>query len=286
MLKLVSKKWRAAMLKIVLSVLVSMFISLNSYADVLFELEQKETDQELLDQIKGKVKDNSLRMDFYENGEQLEGSMIFIGDKKEIVIINHEDKTYMIMDEAMMNTLAQKMNEAMSQMEAAMKDMPPEQREQLKEMMKGKMPGMAGGDYVEPVLKKTGSGEVNGISCIKYDVFKGDEKIRQHCVANWNSIEGGEEMMSVMLQMADFMDQMTKSFSQSGSMVGSQVQFERSVFDQMRKLNGFPIETIEYEGGSVEAESTFKSSKKGNINAADMAPPADYTLQSIDMGMN
>jgi hypothetical protein len=90
-------------------------------------------------------------------------------------------------------------------------------------------------------------------------------------------------MMTVMLRMADFMDQMAKSFSKSGSFVGEQAQFERNVFNQLRQLNGFPIETIEYDEGKVEAESTFKSSEKANVDASDMEPPAGYAQQSTGM---
>lgn len=268
------------MIKILTVLVVTLFFTINSYAGVLFEMEQKEMNPESAGQIKGKVKDNNLRMDFYGNGKKLEGSMIYRGDMKEIIMINHDDKTYLILDQAAMNALAKQLEQAMSQMEEAMKNMPPDQREKMKEMMKQKMPGADGGQYVEPVLKKAGAGNVNGVSCTKYDVFKGDEKIRQHCVADWNSIQGGEEMMTVMLQMADFMDQMAKSFSKGGSFVGEQVQFERNVFNQLRQLNGFPIETIEYDEGKVEAESTFKSSERGNIDAADMEPPAGYTQQN------
>lgn len=269
------------MLKLITVSLFALFVAVNSYADVVFEIDQKEMSPESMNQINGKVKNNSMRMDFMDNGTEMEGSMIYRGDKKEVIIINHDDKSYMIMDEATMNSLASQMEQAMSQMEQAMKDMPPEQREQVKQMMKSKMPGMGAGEYVEPVLKKAGSGEVNGIKCTKYDVYKGDEKVRQHCVASWSSIEGGEEMMTVMLQMADFMDQMTKSFAKKGGMMGSQVQFERNLFNQLRKLNGFPVETIEYEGDTVEAESTFKSSKESSVPAADMEPPAGYTLQNM-----
>ena len=73
-----------------------------------------------------------------------------------------------------------------------MKDMPPDQKEKMKEMMKQKMPGADGGQYVEPVLKKAGEGKVNGVSCTKYDVFKGDEKVRQHCVARLEQYRGRE----------------------------------------------------------------------------------------------
>lgn len=269
------------MVKIITVSLLVMFAAINSYADVVFVIDQKEMSPESMNQINGKVKSNNLRMDFIDNGTKMEGSMIYLGDKKEIIIVNHDDKSYMIMDEATMNSLANQMEQAMNQMEQAMKDMPPDQREKIKEMMKSKMPGMGGGEYVEPVLKEVGTGEVNGIKCTKYDVYKGDERVRQHCVAKWSSIEGGEEMKAVMIQMADFMDQMTKSFSKKGGMMGSQMQFERNVFNQLKKMNGFPVETIEYEGEAVEAESTFKSSKKESVPGADMQPPAGYTLQTM-----
>jgi hypothetical protein len=272
------------MLKILALSIVTLFFTVNSYADVQFEMEQKEMSPESVGQIKGKVKGDNLRMDFFENGNRLEGSMIYRGDMKEIIMINHDDKSYLVLDQATMNALAKQFEQAMSQMEEAMKNMPPDQRAKMEEMMKQKMPGAyGGGTYVAPVLKKTGTGSVNGISCTKYDVFKGDVKVRQHCVANWNSIQGGEEMMTVMLQMADFMDQMAKSFSKAGNFVGDQVQFERSVFNQLRQLNGFPVQTIEYDDGKVEAESTFKSSEKGNIDAADLEPPAGYTQQKTPL---
>ena len=271
------------MSKILTLSVLALLLTYNAYADVVFEMQQKELNPESVGQIKGKVKDNNLRMDFYENGTKLEGSMVFRGDKNEIIMINHDDKSYIIMDEAAMNSIAKQLKQAMGQMEAAMKDMPPDQREKMQEMMKQKMPGAGGGPYVEPVLKKAGEGKVSGVSCEKYDVYKGDEKVRQHCVANWNSIEGGQEMMTVMLRMADFMDQMTKSFSKAGSLVGDQVQFEKNVFNQLRQLNGFPVETIEYDDGKEEAESTFQSSQKSAVDAADMEPPAGYTKQSTAM---
>ena len=178
------------MSKILTLSVLALLLTYNAYADVVFEMQQKELNPESVGQIKGKVKDNNLRMDFYENGTELEGSMVFRGDKNEIIMINHDNKTYIIMDEAAMNSIAKQLEQAMSQMEAAMKDMPPDQREKMKEMMKQKMPG-SGGPYVEPVLKKAGEGKVNGVSCARYDVYKGDEKVRPPCVANWNRIESG-----------------------------------------------------------------------------------------------
>ena len=135
-------------------------------------------------------------------------------------------------------------------------------------------------NYVEPVLKKVGSDNVNGYACTKYDVYKGVEKARQHCVTKWSNIEGGDEIYDVMLEMSDFINKMTKAYSKGP--FGSQVQFERSLFNQLKKLNGFPVHTIDYDNGSVEYVSSFVSSKKVSVDSAKFNPPTGYKKQTMD----
>ncbi|MCA9809564.1 MAG: hypothetical protein KC473_04445, partial [Candidatus Dadabacteria bacterium] len=69
--------------------------------------------------------------------------------------------------------------------------------------------------------------------CQKYDVFQGSEKVREYCVTQWGNIEGGQEMMNLMMQMADSMENMMKSFSIPGNPMGSQVEFEENVFSRL-----------------------------------------------------
>lgn len=150
----------------------------------------------------------------------------------------------------------------------------------MKERMQG---GVQGDEGTEPVLKRAGSGEVNGYPCVKYDVYKGDEKVRQHCVTPWGKIPGGDEMRNAMLGMADFMDLMAESFSNKSGFAGGQVQFERNVFEQLRKLDGFPVQTIDYRDGEVVGGSSLRSSKKQNIDPAQFEPPSGYKRQSMNM---
>jgi len=263
------------MRRILSSFAIALFFTAAAYADVVFEIEQKELNPESTGQIKGKVKGNDLRMDMFEDDGKLDGSMIYKGATKEMIMINHDDKSFVVLDEASMSAIAAQIAEMMSQMEEQMKSLPPDQREQMKQMMG------TGGDYVEPVLKKTGKGEVNGISCEKYDVLKGADKIRQYCVTPWSGIEGGQEMMNLMMQMADSMEKMMKSFSAPGNPLGSQLEFEGNVFSQLKQLNGFPVETIDYEEGEMDSVSTFTSSKKVSVDSSEFAPPSDYTKQSM-----
>ncbi len=271
------------MSKLIPAFVFALSFSICSYADVIFEIDQKQINPEATHKTKGMVKGNNFKMDFYENGQKLDGAMIYRGDKKEMIMVNHPDKSYVILDEATMKELVGVMSEAMAQFEEAMKDSTPEERAMMEKMMKGRMPGMADSKIVEPVIKKAGSSKVNSYNCTLYDVYKGDIKTSQHCVASWSSIEGGEEMKTVMLEMAGFMDQMAKSFSKSGGFMGNQLQFENNVFVQLRKLNGFPVKSIDYDNGTVDSESKLVSTKKTTINAADLEPPAGYTQQSMGL---
>jgi len=271
------------MLKILAVLVLTLGFSFHSFADVVFEMDQKQISPEAVHKTKGMVKGNNFKMDFYENSTKLDGAMIYRGDKKEMIMVNHQDKSYVVLDQATMNKLVSVMSEAMKQFEEAMKDATPEKREMMEKIMKGRMPGMGDSERVEPVLKKVGTGNVSGYSCTKYDVYREEAKISQYCVASWNSIEGGDEMKTVMLEMAQFMDMMAKSFSKSEGIMGKQILFENNVFTRLRKLNGFPVQTIDYEDGNIESESNFVSSKKVNLDSADLEPPAGYKQQ--DMGL-
>ena len=272
------------MFKSITAFMFFILLSASSYGDVIFDMDQKETGSETKGRSEGKVKEENIRLDYYETGDVLDGSMIFRGDRKELIMINHEDKTYMVLDEAAMQALGNKMDQVMAQMQEALKDVPSDKRDMVEKMMKERMPGMAGGEDVEPEIKKVGSGKAGQYSCTKYDVYRGEEKMLQHCVAPWSKIEGGSEMKSAMLAMGDFMDQMAEKFSSSSSFAGPGVQSERNMFKQLRKMDGFPVQTIIYAQNEQVGESNLVSSKVVTVENEAFEPPDGYTLQNIDMG--
>ena len=271
------------MFKAILALLLAVVFSVSSYADAIFEIDQRQINPEATHKTKGMVKGKNFKMDFYENGVKLDGSMIYRGDTKEMIMVSHQDKSYVVLDQATIKELVGVMSQAMAEFEQAMKDATPEERAMMEQAMKGRMPGMGDSEIVDPVIKKAGSSKVNSYSCTLYDVYKGDEKTSQHCVAPWGSIEGGDEMKTVMLEMAEFMDQMAKSFSKSKGFMGRQMQFENNVFAQLRKMDGFPVQTIDYNEGVVDSESQLVSSKKTTLSASDLEPPAGYTKQNMGL---
>ena len=254
-----------------------LLLTINSFGDVEFIMDYMSTDPQTSSLTKGSVKGKLVRMDYLTNGTEVDSSMIYRGDKDEMIMIDHAEKRYFVMDKKTMQQLSQQISQAMAQLEEAMKDMTEEQKEQMKKMMKERMPVMDGdAEYVEPVFKKVGSDKVNGYSCTIYDVYKGKELYRTHCVTKWGNIEGGDEISGAMMNMADFIDQMTKAFSQN-----SQIKFEKNIFYHLKKMDGFPVQTKDFYDGKIEGQTNFKSSKQTTLNNKLFDAPPGYIQEKM-----
>ncbi len=252
-----------------------LLFTVNSFSDAVLEMEHKETSEAAPSTNTNTFKGDNMKMDFFEAGSTSpSASMIFKGGSEQMINIDHTGKRYFVMDKQSLETFARQMNQAVAEMEKAMAGMSPEERAMMEKMMGDKMPSMQKSEYVEPVIKQSGSGSVNGISCTKYEVLKDTTKVREVCVAPWSNIQGSQEIKSTLLNMAKFMNEVTKSLLNSP--LFSMAAFEKSVFNELTKLDGFPVQTIEYSGGAAGSVTTYKSSKSAALDISIFEPPADY----------
>ncbi|MEJ2270813.1 MAG: DUF4412 domain-containing protein, partial [Desulfobulbaceae bacterium] len=88
------------MFKIISVLILTISFSYSTFADVIFEMDQNQVDPKATHKTKGMVKGNNFKMEFYENGEKLDGSMIYHGETKEMIMVNHNDKSYVVLDQA------------------------------------------------------------------------------------------------------------------------------------------------------------------------------------------
>ncbi len=263
--------------------LVTLFLVFNfaviSDSAVLFEMAHKEFNPESTAITNILVDGKLVKMEHMEDGKKLDSTMIFLGNTDEMIFVDHQEKKYFSLNKKDMQKISDQMSQAMAQLDEALKEMPPAQREQMKKMMKDKMPGMGNTEYVKPVIKMSGNETVKGYSCTNYDIYKGNKLYRKSCVTKWKNIEGGDQIAAAMINMTEFMEEMTKSFSNN-----SQVKFEKNVFHQLKEMDGFPIKTIDYgDNDKIDSESIFESSKIVNATQSDFKPPAGYKKEVISM---
>ncbi len=113
-----------------------------------------------------------------------------------------------------MNQLSQQMAGMSAQMEAALKNLPPEQRAMAEKMMKGKMP-QAAAAAPKTVYTAKGSGSVNGFSCTKYEGDRAGEKEAEVCAALPAQLKLTPADMQIFEKMRQFSSTVLSSLANS-----------------------------------------------------------------------
>jgi len=249
---------------------VSSFVHAGAVMDmVIKDASGQETERTNIFAQSGKI-----RMDG-GSGEGSRVSMIFLGN--EFLVLDHKDKTYIVMDEAMLDEVSSRIDAAMKEMEEQMASMPPEQRAMMQQMMKGQMQGMMGQKGTvspPPRVEATGTGQWLSGTCKQYAVYEGDEKTQDVCAAALSEIEGSDVVMRAFRSMAAYVKKMTESMPMgSGDSVNPG--------ELMDQIDGFPVHTIEYENGEVAGEVTLESVGEQDLDETLFVAPADYRRQDV-----
>jgi len=273
-------------MKPLLGTALALCISFPAYSSVVYQIEVKDHEQSppKASEMSFLVLNQMLKLDSSSADGDFNGEMIFRGDgdTKRMIIVNHDEKSYFVIDEETMKEIAAQIDEAMAMMEKAMANVPEGQREQIEKMMKKRMP-----QQPEPrektELRATGEKETfNGYPCVKYELWKSGAKIRDLWVTEWKNIDGGQEVADAFQEMSEFFKEMMNSLPQFG---GGQQSFGDPSFEHLREMKGFPIVTHEFgEDGSLESEAALKSATHSDLGPDAFEPPKGYKKKEMFKG--
>src|SRR3972149_3617041 len=227
-----------------------------------------------------KIEGNRMRTD---SGGEDPTSMIFLGDTDEMYVIDHGEKTYLLVDRQTMEAMANQMNEAMKQMEQALANVPPEQREMMERMMKERMGSMPStSPPAEPVVRSLGEREsVNGVACEWKEVTRNEVVDLKACVCGWTDMAGGDELRQMALEMKDFVSTLLDSFSSLASSAGFGSSLAENPMSSMENLGGFPLISEDFDGGTLARRSRFQSVDEVAISDDEFRPPSGYKKQDL-----
>jgi hypothetical protein len=205
--------------------------------------------------------------------------MMFLtdGGRNRIVMLDKARNTYQEIDEQTMNQMAQQMSGAMAQMDAAMKNMPPEQRAMMEKMMKGKMP-QAAAAAPKTVYTAKGSATVNGFSCTKYDGMQGAQKVSEVCAASPSQIKITPDDFQVFEKMKQFFSGMLDAMKNSP--FGANIQ---SASITQSGLEGFPVQTTTFRNGQASDRVDLKSVTNASFSDADFSVGAAKKVEMPGM---
>ena len=219
------------------------------------------------------AQDGKLRIDSGGGPFSSAISMIFLGDR--FLVIDHDEESYIVMDEAMLAAMSAKMNAAMEQMKAQLENMPPEQRAMAEAMMGSQMAALSDLESAAPPrVEPIGPGEWEGTPCTRYAVFEGTEKSQDVCAAPLDKINGADDMMEAFRGMAKFVQKLSESLP--GPLAASLSANPGGVIDQ---IDGFPIHAVEYRLGEPAGETSLESIREEELPGSVFAAPDGYRLE-------
>lgn len=252
-------------------------------AGVLFEIETKDHQQNppQTSTTRVAVEGRQLTMDITPGKSgQRGGAMLFRGDRREMVVIDHDSKSYFVMDAGSIKQLAGQLNQAIGQMQDALKNVPEEQRALVEQAMKGRMPAQQPAQKSPlDVRRLNQTAEVYGYPCQLYEVRRDGRKIRDLWVTDWRNIAGGRELAPVFADMGEFQQELLDALPKMGSQSGG---MDDNPFTTMKQIGGFPVASRDYaEDGTVKSETALRDAKSQRLSPAAFEPPAGYRRQEM-----
>lgn len=270
-----------------------------TFAGVVFEVETTDHSPSGNTTVSSemKVEGDNLKMAIATSkkggGMRGQGEMIFRGENREIVAIDHERKSYFLMDAETLKMMAARLGQMQSQLgmnSEVFKHLPPEARKKLEEAQaKGvNIPGLtppAGANAAAkppPEFRKTSErATMEAYPCVKYEKYVDGSMVQELWVTDMDNIDGADDAAEVFESMGGFFAEMKEAFGGRG---GPGMGDEDNPFLAFKALNGFPVVTRDFENGELERESVLRSANKVKLDPTEFEPPADYKRQSMGPG--
>jgi len=202
----------------------------------------------------------------------------------EMIVINHADKKFSLINEATLAELSAQMKkagEAMKQLEQQMANMPPEQRAMMEKMMKGKMPGMPGMGSKPLAIRveATGPGMWESYSCKNYTVYVGEEKTQEVCAVPPSEVKGADEFIEAARNMAKFFEKFKDALQTPAF-----ANLAKSPVEVVGQVEGYPVHTNEFVNGVLQGERFLSSAKEESLSDDTFSLPQGYKEQKFMPG--
>jgi hypothetical protein len=262
------------------------FIAANLHAGVVFDIETKnnDTNPPQVTNTRVLVEGRLLKLQTATPGNQQPTEMIFRGDRREMIIVDHRTRSFIVMDQQAMQALSAQMNQAFGQMNAAIQNLTPEQRAMAGQMMNGRNPITQVGAQVAhqspiTVRQLNNRATVYNYPSTLVEVSRDGRKISNMWITPWQNINGAQELGTAFTDLAGFSDELMKSLPANP---GMSQQLTDNPFSALHKINGFPVAGRNYrEDGTVASETALRATQKVSIGPSEFQPPAGYQQNKL-----
>jgi hypothetical protein len=184
--------------------------------------------------------------------------------KRTAHIVDAQKGTSLEMDEAQAKRMGAQLSEAQRMMEQKMKELPPDKRAIVEQMMKEQGSGLPPPGGRKPLtFAKSGSDKVGNWSCDRYSA-SGDGRTVEVCAAEAATLGITVEDVAVFEGFLDLSEKMAGDAA-AGSGIG---------IGREQGFSGLPLERTESRGGKVTDRFVIETIKEEAIAASDVKVPA------------
>ncbi|MGH9592229.1 MAG: hypothetical protein ACRD5L_04005, partial [Bryobacteraceae bacterium] len=216
------------------------------------------------------------RLRMNETGESAHTSVLFLtdGGQNRMLVLDTAKNEYREIDQQMIDQMSALGGQAaaaaaqmQTQMQAQMKNMTPEQRAVMEQMMKGRgIPGMpaATAAPVRTVYTAKGSGSANGFACTKYEGDRGAEKVSEVCAADPGDLKFAASDFQVLQKMKEF----TAGLQ---TMANSMIDTSSVASLAENGFSGFPVQQTSFKNGQASSRTDTKVIESAALSNADFS---------------
>lgn len=245
--------------------LLSLVMAAPSLADSILRLQTTEFSQgePIIGTVQISTSGANTRLEIISVSSAEAGGMIFNGDNNEMIILDHLQGHFMVIERDRIDAVAAQVSQSMDPQTAA----------------------NAAVRSPDTINALGSHGLVADIECRTYEVIRNGRKVRELCVSDWDDIEGGQETAEALRGVVAFFESIRKAYVGTGAMEVFDRQQE--LFGHMADLDGYPVLYRDFSaGGSLLRQTILTSAREDELSPDFFEPPKGYLLQELPQGMN
>jgi hypothetical protein len=263
-----------------LSVVATLFLALTTpllFAGVLIE----ETTQPL----SGQGTATTVRIHLDQDRARIESEaggrphvIIYRADRQTMYMINPAEKSYREMTNQDLEKMGGQISQMQKMMEEKMKNMPPEQRQMMEQIMKQRMggAGMPAAQQPQTVYQKVASGEtVNQWTADKYEGLRAGRKEMEVWTTGWNEFGVTQSDFRVFQDLGEYFKKLSPQMNDDMFRIGS------AQAESQQGYSGVPVRRIFYRNGSPYQKSEVTRVTRQDFERILFEPPDGFRKETM-----
>ena len=220
---------------------------------------------------------NRLRMNI--NPER---SLIFVGATSSLILINHTESWYTVLDQQAAQSIASTIDPLAREIREQLSGLPEDQKEWITGMLGGvvDLSDKPASDSVRVVESgKTGTSSA-GKQCRWLQVYRAEKLAQENCIGPATDMGGGEALSAVFKDASRFYQDVIGQLNSSGVL-----PIPENMFPEMVPPGGLPMISRRFEDGKLVSETRILDSRPRRTSEQDFLPPKGYTKRQPGIGL-